>query len=165
MIKQSPDVKTTKVVNDEKKQLEVQKGKGRIWVVDGHPAVWRELIQLINQEADLRVYTEANTTAQALGSLDVQQADLAIVDISMDRKKSEKLADQIRMRCSRLPLLILSIQDKALRAARASRVQVGEYIINQKTAQKIVEAVRYVQSLLNSGVCGFTILVKVNGKE
>ena len=165
MIRQRPDVKTTEVVNDEKKQLEVQEGKGRIWVVDGHPAVWRELIQLVNQEADLRVYTEANTTAQALGSLYVQQADLAIVDISMDRKKGEKLADQIRMRCSRLPLLILSIQDKALRAMRASRVQVGEYIINQKTARKIVEAVRYVQSLLNSGVCGFTILVKVNGKE
>jgi DNA-binding NarL/FixJ family response regulator len=165
MIRQRPDVKTTEVVNDEKKQLEVQEGKGRIWVVDGHPAVWRELIQLVNQEADLRVYTEANTTAQALGSLDVQQADLAIVDISMDRKKSDKLADQIRMRCSRLPLLILSIQDKALRAARASRAQVGEYIINKKTAEKIVEAVRYVQSLLNSGVCGFTILVKVDEKE
>ncbi|MBN2032866.1 MAG: response regulator [Deltaproteobacteria bacterium] len=165
MIRQRPDVKTTEVVNDEKKQLEVQEGKGRIWVVDGHPAVWRELIQLVNQEADLRVYTEANTTAQALGSLDEQQADLAIVDISMDRKNGVKLADQIRMRCSRLPLLILSIQDKALRAARASRAQVGEYIINQKTAQKIVEAVRYVQSLLNSGVCGFTILVKVDEKE
>jgi DNA-binding NarL/FixJ family response regulator len=165
MIRRRPDVKTTEVVNDEKKQLEVQEGKGRIWVVDGHPAVWRELIQLVNQEADLRVYTEANTTTQALGSLDVQQADLAIVDISTDRKNGAKLADQIRMRCSRLPLLILSIQDKALRAARASRVQVGEYIINQKTAQKIVEAVRYVQSLLNSGVCGFTILVKMDEKE
>jgi DNA-binding NarL/FixJ family response regulator len=165
MIRQRPDVRTTEVVNDEKKQLEVQEGKDRIWVVDGHPAVWGELIQLINQETDLRVYTEANTTAQALGSLDVQQADLAIVDISMDRKNGEKLADQIRMRCSRLPLLILSIQDKALRGARASRVHVGEYIINQKTAQGIVEAVHYVQSLLNSGVCGFTILVKVNGKE
>ncbi len=165
MIRQRPDVKTTEIINDEKKQLGFQEGKGRIWVFDGDPAVWRELIQLINQEVDLRVYTEANTTAQALGSLYVQQADLAIVDISMDRKKGEKLADQIRMRCSRLPLLVLSIQDKALRAVRASRVQVGEYIINQKTAQKIVEAVRYVQSLLNSGVCGFTILVKVNGKE
>jgi DNA-binding NarL/FixJ family response regulator len=165
MIRRRPDVKTTEVVNDEKKQLEVQEGKGRIWVVDGHPAVWRELIQLVNQEADLRVYTEANTTTQALGSLDVQQADLAIVDISTDRKNGAKLADQIRMRCSRLPLLILSIQDKAMRAARASRAQVGEYIINQKTAQKIVEVVRYVQSLLNSGVCGFTILVKMDEKE
>jgi hypothetical protein len=35
MIRQRPDVKTTEVVNDEKKQLEVQEGKGRIWVVDG----------------------------------------------------------------------------------------------------------------------------------
>jgi len=165
MVRQRPYVKTTEVVNDEKKQFGIQEGKGRIWVVDGDPVVWRELIQLINQEADLRVYAEANTTAQVLGSLYVQQADLAIVDISMDRKKGERLADQIRMRCSRLPLLILSIQDRALRAVRASQVQVGEYIINQKTAQKIVEAVRYVQSLLNSGVCGFTILIKVNGKE
>jgi hypothetical protein len=53
MIRQRPDVKTTEVVNDEKKQLEVQEGKGRIWIVDGHPTVWRELIRLVNQEADL----------------------------------------------------------------------------------------------------------------
>ncbi|MHC4742626.1 MAG: response regulator [Planctomycetota bacterium] len=165
MIRQRPYVKTTEVVNDEKKQLEVQEGKGRIWAVDGDPAVWQELIQLVNEEADLRVYTGANTTAGALGSLDVQQADLGIVDISMDCKKGEKLVDQIRMRCSRLPLLILSIQDKALRAVRASRVQVGEYIINQKTSRKIVEVVRYIESLLDSGVCGFTIVVEVNGKE
>jgi DNA-binding NarL/FixJ family response regulator len=165
MIRQRPDFKTTKVVNDEKKQLEVQEGKGRILVVDGHPAVCRELMQLVNREAGLQVCAEANNTAQALESVNVQQVDLAIVNISMDRENGEKLADQIRMRCSSLPLLKLSIQDKALRAARASRAQASEYILNQKTAQKIVEAVRYVQSLLNSGVCGFTIWVKVDGKE
>ncbi|MHC4487982.1 MAG: response regulator [Planctomycetota bacterium] len=165
MIRQSPDFKTVEVVNDEKKQLEIQEGKGRILVVDGHPAVCRELTQLVNQEADLQVCAEANNTAQALGSLDVQQVDLAIIDVSADRKNGVKLADQIRMRCSSLPLLKLSRQDKALRAARASRSQVGDSIINQKTAQRIVEAMRYVQSLLNIGVCGFTILVEVDGKE
>lgn len=165
MIRQSADVKMTEVVNDEKKQLELREGKGRVLVVDSNPAVCRELTQLVNQEADLRVCTEANNTAQAYGSLDVQEFDLAIVGISMDRKDSEKLADQIGMRCSILPLLRLSIQDEALRAAGAARAQVGEYIINLKTAQKIVEAVRYVQSLLNSGFCGFTILVEVDGKE
>jgi hypothetical protein len=34
MIRQSPDVKTAAVVNDEKRQLEIQEGKGRILVVD-----------------------------------------------------------------------------------------------------------------------------------
>jgi DNA-binding NarL/FixJ family response regulator len=165
MIRQSPDFRTTVVVNDEKRPLEVQEGNGRILVVDGRPAVCRELIQIVNKEADLRVCAEANNTAQALGSLDVQQVDLAIVGIFMDRKDSAKLADQIRMRWSSLPLLKLSIQDEALRVARAARAQVGEYIINRKTAQKIVEAVRYVQSLLNSGFCGFTILVEADGKE
>jgi DNA-binding NarL/FixJ family response regulator len=165
MIRQSPDVKTTEVVNDEKKQLELREGKGRILVVDGNPAVCRELTQLINQEVGLRVCAEANNTAQAFGSLDVQQFDLAIVGISLGRKNSERLADQIRMRCSSLPLLKLSIKDEALKAARAVRAQVGEYIINLKTSQKIVEAVRYIQALLNSGFCGFTILVEANGNE
>jgi DNA-binding NarL/FixJ family response regulator len=165
MIRKSPDFKTTEVVNDEKRQLELQEGKGRILVVDGHPDACQELTQLVNQEADLRVCAEANNSAQAFGSLDVQQFDLAIVGIFMDRKDSAKLADQIRMRWSSLPLLKLSIQDEALRVARAARAHVGEYIINRKTAQKIVEAVRYVQSLLNSGFCGFTILVPVDGKD
>jgi DNA-binding NarL/FixJ family response regulator len=165
MIRQSPDFKTTEVVNDEKRQLELQECKGRILVVDDHPAACQELTQLVNQEADLRVCAETNNTAQAFGSLDVQQFDLAIVGIFMDRKDSVKLADQIRMRCSSLPLLKLSIQDEVLKAARAARAQVGEYIINRKTAHKILEAVRYVQSLLNSGLCGFTILVEVDGKE
>jgi PleD family two-component response regulator len=90
MIRQSPDFKTTKVVNDEKKQSQVQEGKGGILVVDGHPAVCRELMQLVNQEADLRVCAEANNAAQALGSVDVRQVDLAIVDISMDHKNGPK---------------------------------------------------------------------------
>lgn len=165
MIGQIPDLRTTEVVNDEKSQVELGEGKGRVLVVDSHPGVCRELIQLVNQEGDLRVCAEANNTAQALGSLDVQPVDLAIVGISMDREDSAKLTDQIRMRCSSLPLLKFSIQDEALRAARAVRAQLGEYIINRKMAQKIVEAVRYVQSLLNSGVYGFTILVEVDGKE
>jgi DNA-binding NarL/FixJ family response regulator len=166
MIRQSPDVKTTEVVNDEKERLEVGEGNGRILVVDGHPAACQELTQLVSQEAGLRVCAEANNTAQALGSLDVQQVDLAIVGIFMDRKDGAKLADEIRMRWLSLPLLRLSIPDEALRVARAARAQVGEYIINRKTAQKIVEAVRYVQSLLNSGFfCGFTVLVTVAGKE
>jgi len=162
MIRQSPDFRTTEVVNDEKKQSDIREGKGRILVVDGHPAACRELIRIVNREANLRVCAEANNTAQAFGSLDVQQVDLAIVGISTDRRNGEKLADQIRMRWSSLPFLKLSIQGEALRAAQA---QVGEYIINRKTAQRIVEAVRYVQSLLNSGFCGFTILVEADGKE
>ena len=165
MIRQSPDFRTTEVVNDEKKQSGIREGKGRILVVDGHPAACRELIRIVNREANLRVCAEANNTAQAFGSLDVQQVDLAIVGISTDRRNGEKLADQIRMRWSSLPLLKLSIQDEALRVTRAARAQVGEYIINRKTAQKIVETVRYVQSLLNSGFCGFTILVEADGKE
>ena len=165
MIGQIPDSGTTEVVNDEKRQLDIREAKGRILVVAGHPAVCWELIRVVNREADLRVCAEANNTAQAFGSLDVQQVDLAIVGISTDRKNGEKLADQIRMRWSSLPLLKLSIQDEALRAARAVRTQLGEYIINRKTAQKIVEAVRYVQSLLNSGFYGFTILVEVDRKE
>ena len=165
MIRQSLDVKATEVVNDEKGQLELHEGNCRILVVDSHPAVCRDLIQLINREAGLQVCAEVNNTAQAFGSLDVQQFDLAIVGISLRRKNSGKLADQIRMRCSSLPLLKLSIQDEALRAVRAVRTQVGEYIINLKTAQKIVEAIRYIQALLNSGLCGFTILVTVDGKD
>ncbi|MHC4166959.1 MAG: response regulator [Planctomycetota bacterium] len=155
----------TEVGNDEKKQLDIREGRGRILVVDGHPAACRELTQLVNQEAGLRVCAQANNTAQAFGSLDVQQFDLAIVGINMSSRNTVKLADQIRMRCLSLPLLKLSIQHEALKAARAARAQVGEYIINRKAAQKIVEAVRYVQSLLNSGFCGFTILVEVDRKE
>jgi DNA-binding NarL/FixJ family response regulator len=165
MIGQIPDFRTTEVVNDEKKQSDIQEGKGRILVVDGHPAACRELIQIVNKEANLQVCAEANNSAQAFGSLDVQQFDLAIVGIFMDRRDSAKLADQIRMRWSSLPLLKLSIHDEALRVARAARAHVGEYIINRKTAKKIVEAVRYVQSLLDSGFCGFTILVEADGKE
>lgn len=146
-----------------KKLHTTSKNKTRILIVNGHPAVRQGLVQLINQEADLRVCVEAKSANQALDAVKKQQIDMAIVDISLEKTNSVHAAEKIRLRCPNLPVLILSMHDEILYAQSTLESEAGEYIVNQEATKKIIKAVRYIQTLLRCQVFGFTVLVKVEG--
>jgi len=120
------------------------KGQTRILIVDDHSIVRKGLIQLVNGEPDLVVCAEAEDAGQALGTLEKQQIDLAIVDISLEGTNGLELTERMKLRCPGMIVLILSMYDGLLYAQRALRAGASGYIVKSEAADKIIAAIRQV---------------------
>jgi len=144
-----------------KGQHESIKNKTRTLVVDGNTMVRQLLTRLVNQESDLKVCAEAEDANQALDAIEKQQFDFAVVDISPGSEANIQLTEAIKLRCSDLSILIVSMHNEALYSKGASFQQEPRDVENQHVIEQIIEAIRYVQSLLRSRVFGFTVSVKI----
>ena len=114
----------------------------RILVVDDHAVVREGLALLINQEPDLVVCAKAENAEDALDSLETEEIDLAIVDISLEGRSGLQLTEQIKSRYPNLPVLILTMHDEALYAKRAFQAGARGFITKHEAAETIVAAIR-----------------------
>lgn len=129
-------------------------------ITGDYPSTRQALVQLIGREVDLSVCVDAENTNQALDAIKKQQVDLAIVNISSKDTNSFQLAETIKLQFPNLPVLILSISDRAAHAENSSQAEAEEPPLGEQVTEQIIKAVRYIQSLLRSRIFGFTILVK-----
>jgi DNA-binding NarL/FixJ family response regulator len=116
--------------------------KRSILLIDDHPIVRQGLAQLINQEPDLHVASEAASAREALEVLEKEVPDIAIVDISLDDRSGIELIKDLRARDPNLPVLVLSMHDEALYAERALRAGAKGYIMKQEATEKVMTAIR-----------------------
>ncbi|HEV2268299.1 MAG TPA: response regulator transcription factor [Steroidobacteraceae bacterium] len=116
----------------------------RILLVDDHPLVREWLTQLINQQPDLVVCGEAESAAAALEALAGARIDLAVVDLSLRDCAGLELIKSLQKADPALPVLVLSMHDEALYAARVFRAGARGYVNKRESAQKVVEAIRRV---------------------
>jgi DNA-binding NarL/FixJ family response regulator len=120
--------------------------KTRILIVDDHPIVRRGLAQLINQESDLRVTAEAENAEEALGYMDEQGFDMAMVDVSLGDTDGIKLTEMIKAKWPDLPVLILTMHDEPHYARSAIDAGAKGYVVKRDAAETIVAAIRFVRS-------------------
>lgn len=134
--------------------------KTRILIVDDHPVIRRELAQFINQKYGLVVCAEAENSEQVLDIIKRKyvDADMAIVNVSL-KNTNEQLAENIKLRYPNLPVLMLSISDKAFYPSQRQRSK-GCFVSREVTEQ-LTEAIRCVQSLIKCCIFGFTVLVDI----
>ncbi|MHC4544786.1 MAG: response regulator [Planctomycetota bacterium] len=151
---------TVETVNDKQEHYKACEDKTRIMVAGDYPPIRKALVRLISQEADLGVCVDAENTDRALDAIKKEQVDLAIVDISSKETNSIQLAETIKLKFPNLPVLILSMHDRAAHAERSSQAEGEEYPLNEQITEQILKALRYIQSLLRSQIFGVTILVK-----
>ena len=156
----TPDFETTEIVNDKKEQQSCR-DKTRIVIASGHPAVRQGLAQLISEQAKLGVCLEAENANQALDAIRKQEADLAIIDISLKDRNGIGLADKIKLQSTKLSVLILSMHDETLCVEYTSHDGARRNLVNEQAAKQIIKAIRFAESLLKSNICGFSILVKI----
>lgn len=83
--------------------------KTRILVIDEQPSVREELAQLINDEPGFMVAAEAENAEQALDTINKQQVDLVIVDVSLEDAGGVQLTEEIKSRCPHVPVLVLPV--------------------------------------------------------
>lgn len=159
------NLKAAKATNGETQGYDDAEHKTRILVVDGHPTVRHELVELISRESDLEVCEETKSSAQTLEAVKRGQVDLAVVDISLESRTAVQLAERIKLECPTLPVLMLSMQDESSRVDHALRRGAAKHVLNEQATDQFIGAVHYIQSLLRSRVFGFTVFVKVERSE
>jgi DNA-binding NarL/FixJ family response regulator len=131
----------------------------RVFLVEDHPVFREGMKQLVNHEADLTVCGEAGDYDQALREIIRLQPDLALVDITLPGRSGLELIKKLRSKHQRLKLLILSMHDEAIYAARVLRAGGDGYIMKQEDPAEIIHAIRDVlgghfymsEEVLNSG--------------
>jgi DNA-binding NarL/FixJ family response regulator len=115
--------------------------KCKVFVVDDHPIVRQGLSQLINREEDLMVCGEAESAHAALEAIRRSQAEVVILDVSLDGPDGIELLKAIRVWNARLPVLILSMHDESLYAERALRAGANGYIMKQEATGRVLTAI------------------------
>ena len=120
--------------------------KKRILIVDDHPSVRLGLAQLIGNEADLEVCGEAGTRAEAVEAVAAGRPDLILLDISLQDGPMAglELIVELRNRFGPMPILVLSMHDESLYAARAVHAGAMGYLMKQEPVRQVVVAVRRI---------------------
>lgn len=120
--------------------------KRRLFLVDDHPVTRQGVAVLINQESDLMVCGEADSTPLALDLIQRSRPDLAIIDITLKSTSGIELMKNIKALLPDMPVLIMSMHDESLYAERALRAGAKGYIMKHEASEKILTAIRRVLS-------------------
>jgi DNA-binding NarL/FixJ family response regulator len=115
-----------------------------VFLVDDHPIVRQGLVQLIEQESDLRVCGQAADVKEARASLAKMLPDIVILDLSLRDSDGLELVKDIRSKYEHLPVLILSMHDESIYAERLLSAGANGYIMKQAAADQLLTAVRRV---------------------
>lgn len=120
--------------------------KKRILLVDDHPLMRQGLAQLINQHPDLTVCCEAAGAAEALRLIETAEADLAIVDLSLQGSSGLELIKDLRALRPDLLVLVMSMHDESLYAERCFHAGAKGYVMKEAGGHTVLAAIRCVLS-------------------
>jgi DNA-binding NarL/FixJ family response regulator len=118
----------------------------RFLVVDDHPVFRQGLVALIESVPGYEVVVEAGSAEEALEKLETVTPDIALVDISLLKKNGLDLASSIHSAHRNVKVLIVSMHDEIIYAARALKAGAQGYVMKQEPAAVMLEAIRAVLS-------------------
>jgi len=116
----------------------------RVLIVDDHPLFRDRVVQLINQQSDLRVCAEVETAEQAIQFARDQAPDLAIIDITLKQSSGLELIKAMKANSIGAPILVLSMHEESHYAERALRIGASGYITKSQPAEEVLSAIRRV---------------------
>jgi len=129
-----------------KKEEHHGKRKSGILIVDDHAVVRQGLTLLINQEPDLMVCAEAENANKALETIEKQQVDLAIIDISLEGPNGIQLTERIKSQHPNLPVLVLTMHDEEIYVKRAFQAGAKGYVTKHEAAETVITAIHLILS-------------------
>ena len=127
-----------------KEERKAKKREAGVLIVDDHPLVRRGLVQLIEQEAGLRVCGEAADVADALDAAAKLKPDIVIVDVSLKGRDGIELVKILKGLYPKLPVLVLSMHDESLYAERSLRAGAKGYVMKTEAPEKVALAIRQI---------------------
>ena len=116
----------------------------RVLIVDDHPIVRQGLRRIMENEEDVRVCGEAETSRDARNAIKELNPDVMIADISLKQSDGVELVRDVRAHYPQLPILVLSMHDEAIYAERILSAGANGYIMKQAASEQFLVALRRV---------------------
>jgi DNA-binding NarL/FixJ family response regulator len=116
----------------------------KVFILEDHPVFREGLVQIINNEPDLKVCGAAENAEAALRDVPRLKPDLILVDIGLTGKSGLEFIKEIRAVNRLVKLLVVSMHDEALYADRVLRAGGDGYIMKQENPEELVHAIRDV---------------------
>jgi DNA-binding NarL/FixJ family response regulator len=118
----------------------------RFLVVDDHPVFRQGLVALIRSDERYEVSGEAGSAEEAQARLAEAVPDVALVDISLTGQNGLDLVKALKAAHPRILILIISMHDEAVYAARALKAGARGYVMKQEAASVMLDAITTVLS-------------------
>jgi len=118
--------------------------KHKVLLVDDHPIVRHGLAELIARQPDLEMCGDAADVPEALRQVEARRPAVAVIDISLEGGNGIALIEQIRTLYPEVKMLVSSMHDENVFAARALRAGALGYINKRESIRKVIDAVRQV---------------------
>jgi DNA-binding NarL/FixJ family response regulator len=115
-----------------------------VLVVDDHPAFRLGIVSLIQRVGELQVCAEAEDGEQALAEFRKHGPNLVVMDICLPDADGIELARQMRKEASNVGILMLSLHEEPLYAARALRAGARGYLRKDEGLPELALALRRI---------------------
>ena len=116
----------------------------KLLIVDDHPVVREGLGAVISLESDLAVVAGAATAAEAIDLISDLQPDIVIVDITLPGRNGIELIKDIVKISPGSKIVVYTMHDMNTYADRAFKAGALGYVMKEKGASRVVEAIRHV---------------------
>lgn len=115
-----------------------------VLIADDHPIFRQGLIQVIQQDAQLKVVAEAATGEEALAQVALTRPQIALVDVDMPSMDGFDLARVLRGRHSSVKVVFLTLYKDETHLNEALDVGAAGYLVKDSAAADIVQCLKTV---------------------
>lgn len=119
--------------------------KTQVMLVDDHAMLRHGMAMLINAEADMEVFAEAEDGGEAVALLESEyHPDIVLVDLSLKTLSGFELIKSMHILIPAMPVLVVSMHDETVYAERALRSGARGYVMKQEPGEVLIAAIREV---------------------
>ena len=116
----------------------------KVFLVEDHPVYAEGLVEILKSEPGLAVCGQAGSAEEALRDIPGLKPDLVLVDITLPGMSGLDLIKRLRPKYPEIKLLVISMREEQLYAARVLRAGGDGYVMKQQDPEEIIDAIRDV---------------------
>ena len=115
-----------------------------VFFADDHEMVREALAALLARENDIQIVGQCSNGLDALDLVQKIHPDVAILDVTMPGLNGLDVCKQLRRKCPKTAIVILTMHDDEQLAARAMEYGAAAYLLKDSAAKRLCEIVRVV---------------------
>ena len=126
-----------------------QAGRGpriRVMIADDHSVVRQGVKQILDDTTDLELVGSASTGEELLSRAGREEWDVVVLDLSLPGRGGLETLKELKARCPRLPVLILTMHAEDQFAVRALRAGAAGFLNKAGASDELVTALRKLYS-------------------
>ena len=112
-----------------------------ILIADDHPVFRQGLAQILNEEKDMNVVSEAGSLKELFDQLGKSSVDLVILDITLPDGTGLDALKQLKKLKPKLPVLVMSVHSEEEYAIRVLKTGGSGYLTKESAPEELVNAV------------------------